>query len=170
MVEAASPAQQSASPDLSLSTKAFQPGAIIPKQFACDGLDASPDLDWLNAPQRTRSFVLIVEDPDAPGGTWVHWVVYDLPAGTHHLREGVPKRSNIQAGGRQGDNDFDEIGYNGPCPPPGRPHRYFFRLYALDTLLTLKGRVTEAAVEQAMKGHVLAQGELMGTYNRSDKR
>ncbi|HMD98094.1 MAG TPA: YbhB/YbcL family Raf kinase inhibitor-like protein [Terriglobia bacterium] len=170
MVEGASPAQQSSSPNLSLSTKAFKPGASIPKQFACDGLDASPDLDWSNAPQNTRSFVLIVEDPDAPGGTWVHWVVYDLPAGTHRLPEGVPKRSDIQAGGRQGGNDFGEIGYDGPCPPPGRPHRYFFRLFALDNFLNLKGRVTKAAVEQAMKGHVLEQGELMGRYERNDRQ
>jgi Raf kinase inhibitor-like YbhB/YbcL family protein len=170
MVEAASLAQQGASPNLSLSTNAFKPGAIIPQQFACGGLDASPDLDWSNAPQKTTSFVLIVEDPDAPGGTWVHWVVYDLPAGIHHLPEGVPKRNDIQGGGRQGDNDFDEHGYSGPCPPPGRPHRYFFRVYALDTFLNLKGRVTKAAVEQAMKGHVLAQGELMGRYDRNDKR
>jgi Raf kinase inhibitor-like YbhB/YbcL family protein len=169
-VEAGSPAQQGVSPDFSISTTAFKPGAIIPKQFACDGLDTSPALDWSNAPQKTRSFVLIAEDPDAPGGTWVHWVVYDLPAGAQHLPEGVPKQRDVQDGGRQGHNDFDELGYNGPCPPPGRPHRYFFRLYALDTFLNLKGRVTKSAVEQAMQGHVLAQGELMGRYSRNEKR
>ncbi|MGO9269716.1 MAG: YbhB/YbcL family Raf kinase inhibitor-like protein [Terriglobia bacterium] len=167
--EAALPAQQSASPRLSLNAKSFKPGATIPKQFACDGVDASPEIDWSNAPQKTRSFALIVEDPDAQGGTWVHWVVYDLPAGTHHLPEGVAMRSDIQAGGHQGYNDFDHVGYSGPCPPPGAPHRYFFRLYALDTFLNLKGRVTKAAVEQAMKGHVLAQGELVGRYDRNDK-
>ena len=167
--QAAAP-PQGASPRLSLTTKAFNPGGIIPKQFACDGVDSSPDLEWSNAPQTTRSFALIVEDPDSPGGTWVHWVVYDLPAGTHNLPEGVAKRSDIQTGGRQGYNDFDRLGYNGPCPPPGAPHRYFFRLYALDTFLNLKGRVTKAAVEQATKGHVLAEGELMGRYGRNDER
>jgi Raf kinase inhibitor-like YbhB/YbcL family protein len=167
MRESSSPDQHSASPSLSLTTKAFKPGALIPKQFACDGLDASPDLDWSSAPQETRSFALIVEDPDAPGGNWVHWVVYNLPASTHHLSEGVPKRSDIQAGGRQGQNDFGAVGYNGPCPPAGRPHRYFFRLYALDTFLNLKTQVTKAGLEQAMKGHVLAEGEVMGRYNRN---
>ena len=139
---------------------------MLPKEFSCEGRDASPELEWRNAPQGTRSFALIAEDPDAPGGTWVHWVVYDLPAAVHQLSEGVPKRSEIQGGGRQGDNDFGRVGYGGPCPPPGSPHRYFFRLYALDTVLDLKGAVNKAEVEQAMKGHVLAQAELMGRYAR----
>jgi len=164
--EDASPAVGSDSTSLTLTTKAFQANGPIPQPYSCEGPDISPELDWSNAPAKTRSFALILEDPDAPGGTWVHWVVYDLPAGAHHLQAGIPRRDDIEGGGRQGDNDFGRVGYNGPCPPPGPPHRYFFRLYSLDTVLNLRGRVQKIAAEQGMKGHVLAQTELMGTYQR----
>jgi hypothetical protein len=164
--EATPQGQQSASSGMFLTTNAFKPGAMMPKEFTCDGVDSSPELDWSNPPEKTRSFALIVDDPDAPAGTWVHWVVYDMPAGTRHLPEGVPKRDEIQSGGRQGINDFHEAGYNGPCPPPGGPHRYFFKLYALDTFLNLKARSTKSGVERAMVGHVLAKSELMGRYGR----
>jgi len=155
-----------ASPGLTLTAKNLRAGARIPDAFTCDGRDVSPELEWSNAPQRTRSFALIVEDPDAPGGTWVHWVVYDLPAGAQRLPEGVPKQREIPDGGRQGYNDFGRVGYNGPCPPPGPPHRYIFRLYALDITLNLKGRVTRGAAEEAMQGHILAQTELTAEYQR----
>lgn len=151
---------------LELKSTAFKPGGEIPKKFTCDGPDASPALTWNEPPAGTQSFTLIMDDPDAPGGTWVHWVVYDLPPGTRELPEGVPKVGEIQGGGQQGRNDFPKIGYGGPCPPPGKPHRYFFKLYALDAKLNLKAGATKRDVEQAMKGHILTQAELMGRYGR----
>ena len=110
--------------------------------------------------------MLIADDPDAPAGTWVHWVLYDLPPATKELPEDLPKSQYIPGGGTQGLNDFKHLGYGGPCPPPGKPHRYFFKLYALDTILELKPGASKKAVEKAMEKHVLAQGELMGTYKR----
>jgi hypothetical protein len=107
-----------------------------------------------------------MDDPDAPVGTWVHWVLYDLPADAKELSEGVAKQEQLSNGARQGRNDFGKIGYGGPCPPPGKPHRYFFKLYALDAKLNLKAGATKAEVERAMKGHILAQGELIGKYGR----
>src|SRR5216683_6772325 len=122
---------------LQLTTSAFPSQGTIPKKFTCDGSDVSPPLAWSGAPPGTRSFALIVDDPDAPVGTWVHWVLYDLPANTKELAEGVPKQEQLSNGARQGRNDFRKIGYGGPCPPPGKPHRYFFKLYALDKKLDL---------------------------------
>ena len=149
-----------------LHTTAFKPGGDIPQKFTCDGSDASPALAWSEPPDGTQSFALIMDDPDAPMGTFVHWVVYDLPSATRLLLEGIPQGQELVGGGRQGRNDFPAIGYGGPCPPPGKPHRYFFKLYALDKKLDLKAGVTKPAVEQAMKGHILAQAELMGRYRR----
>lgn len=149
-----------------LSTTAFEPGGMIPKQFTCDGPDLSPALEWSGAPANTRSFSLIMDDPDAPVGTWVHWVVYDLPADTKQLGEGAPKDEQLLNGARQGRNDFRRIGYGGPCPPPGPAHRYFFKLYALDAQLNLKAGASKAEVEKAMAGHILAQASLMGRYQR----
>ena len=157
---------QQASGKLELKTTAFQPGGGIPKQFTCDGSDASPALSWSNPPAGTGSFALIVDDPDAPVGTFVHWVVYNLPPATRQLPERVPAKPEIRGGGLQGVNDFPKTGYGGPCPPPGKPHRYFFRLYALDSKLDLKAGASRAEVDMGMKGHVLAQAELMGTYGR----
>jgi Raf kinase inhibitor-like YbhB/YbcL family protein len=117
-------------------------------------------------PDGSKSLVLIAYDPDAPAGTWVHWVLYDLPPATKELPEDLPKSQYIPGGGTQGLNDFKHLGYGGPCPPPGKPHRYFFKLYALDTMLELKPGASKKAVEKAMEKHVLAQGELMGTYKR----
>jgi hypothetical protein len=151
---------------LEISSAAFSAGETIPKKFTCDGPDASPKLTWSVPPERTQSFALIMDDPDAPVGTWVHWVLYDLPADTRELAEGVPKQEQLPNGGRQGRNDFGKIGHGGPCPPPGKPHRYFFKLYALDAKLNLKAGATKAEVERAMKGHILAQAELMGRYGR----
>ena len=149
-----------------LQSTAFQSGGDIPKRFTCDGPDVSPALSWSDPPGAAQSFALIADDPDAPVGTWVHWVLYDLPASARELPEGVPKESEPKSGGRQGTNDFRKIGYGGPCPPKGKPHRYFFKLYALDSKLNLKPGATTNAVEQAMKGHVLARAELMGRYGR----
>jgi Raf kinase inhibitor-like YbhB/YbcL family protein len=150
----------------SLKSSAFKPGGEIPRKFTCQGSDVSPALAWSGAPGSTISFALIADDPDAPVGTWVHWVLYELPANATQLPEDVPKTEKIPAGGVQGINDFKNIGYGGPCPPSGKPHRYFFKLYALDSVLNLKPGMRKGDVEAAMKGHILAQTELMGTYKR----
>jgi Raf kinase inhibitor-like YbhB/YbcL family protein len=151
---------------LQMASPVFAARETIPKKFTCDGPDVSPKLTWNEPPSNTQSFALIMDDPDAPVGTWVHWVLYDLPAETRELAEGVAKQEQLSNGARQGRNDFGKIGYGGPCPPPGKPHRYFFKLYALDAKLSLKAGATKADVERAMKGHVLAQAELMGRYGR----
>jgi Raf kinase inhibitor-like YbhB/YbcL family protein len=149
-----------------LATAAFSAGGAIPRKFTCDGPDVSPKLAWSDPPGKTQSFALIMDDPDAPAGTWVHWVIYDLPADTRELAEGVAKQEQLSNGARQGRNDFGKIGYGGPCPPPGKPHRYFFKLCALDAKLDLKAGATKADVERAMKGHILTQAELIGRYAR----
>jgi Raf kinase inhibitor-like YbhB/YbcL family protein len=149
-----------------LNSTAFQPGGDIPAKYTCSGADVSPALSWTDPPPGTQSFALITDDPDAPVGTWVHWVVYDLPATARQLPEGVSKTDAVSGGGLQGQNDFRKTGYGGPCPPPGKPHRYYFKLYALDSKLNLKPGATKKAVEQAMQGHVLGQSELMGKFRR----
>ncbi len=151
---------------LELKTTAFPPGGTIPTQLTCGGANVSPSLSWNPPPPRTQSFVIIVDDPDAPAGTWVHWVVYNLPPSARQLPERVPPGEAVAGGGKQGGNDFNVNGYAGPCPPPGKPHRYFFRLYALDTTLDPHAPVHRRDVDSAMKGHVLAQAELMGTFGR----
>jgi len=149
-----------------LSSTAFPPGGDIPSKYTCSGADVSPALSWTDPPAGTQSFALIADDPDAPVGTWVHWVAYDLPAGARQLPEGVPKTDAIAGGGVQGQNDFRKTGYGGPCPPPGKPHRYYFKLYALDSKCNLKPGAAKKAVEQAMQGHILAQAEVMGRFQR----
>ncbi len=151
---------------LKLTSPAFETGGTIPKKFTCDGPDVSPALKWSDPPSGTQSFAVIMDDPDAPMGTWVHWVLYDLPAEARELPEGVPKQSELSSGARQGRNDFPLVGYGGPCPPRGPAHRYFFKLYALDGKTGLKAGATKADLEKAMKGHILGQGELMGRYKR----
>ena len=151
---------------LQVTSTAFSPGGMISKKFTCEGADVSPQLAWNDPPAGTESFALIADDPDAPVGTWVHWVLYDLPASTREFDEGVPKQEQLPSGARQGRNDFGKIGYDGPCPPPGKPHRYFFKLYALDTKTNLRAGATKADVERALKGHSLGQAELMGRYGR----
>jgi len=151
---------------LQVTSAAFNKGGPIPKKCTCDDADASPPLMWSAAPAATKSFALIVDDPDAPAGTWVHWVIYDLPADARGLSAGMSKQAELADGARQGTNDFRKTGYNGPCPPPGKPHRYFFKVYALDTRLGLKGGASKPDVEKAMRGHILAQGELVGLYAR----
>jgi hypothetical protein len=149
-----------------MTTTAFSSGGTIPKNYTCDGPDLSPPLTWKDPPAGTQSFALIADDPDAPSGTWVHWVIYNLPSTAKELPEGVQKAEKLPDGATQGRNDFRKIGYGGPCPPPGKPHRYFFKLYALDTKLSLKPGATKAEVESAIKGHTLAQTEIMGKYGR----
>ncbi len=149
-----------------LETKAFAKGGDIPPKYTCSGEDVSPALSWTGAPQGTKSFALIVEDPDAPSGAFTHWVIYDLPANAHQLPENVAKTDDVSGGGRQGRNDFRRPGYGGPCPPPGKPHRYFFRLYALNSALNLPAGASKREVESAMRGRVLAQAELMGKFAR----
>ena len=151
---------------LTLTSAAFRDGETIPVVHTCDGEDLSPPLAWSGAPVETRSFALICDDPDAPRGTWVHWLLWNLPADAVELGQGIPPRPELPSGARQGLNDGGDLGYSGPCPPPGPPHRYFFRLHALDTSLNLPPGVNRSDSEAAMGGHVLAQGSLMGTYGR----
>ena len=150
---------------LQLSSTAFSNGGDIPVKHTCDGNDVSPALSWSDAPKDTKSLALIMDDPDAPSGTFTHWLLYAIPANTQQLPEGVPadEQTNV---GRQGRNGFGRTGYGGPCPPPGRPHRYFFKLYALSSDLNLKGGASRNELESAMKGHVIAHTELMGRYQR----
>ena len=169
-----------------IESPAFQDKGKIPVQYTCDGAgrsggdrplgqpvpgdwpgaDLSPPLTWSDPPPGTQSFALISDDPDAPIGTWVHWVVYGLPAGSRELREGIPKTETLADGTQQGITDFGRPGYNGPCPPAGKPHRYFFKLFALDTALALPPKMTKTDLLVAMNGHILAQAELVGTYQR----
>jgi Raf kinase inhibitor-like YbhB/YbcL family protein len=151
---------------LKVSSSAFKEGQTIPVRHTCDGEDISPPLKWDLVPEGTRSLALITDDPDAPVGTWVHWVLYNLPASVTELSEKVPTDEAIPNGGRQGLNDFGRIGFGGPCPPRGSVHRYFFKLYALDTDLSLKPRATKKDLTEAMTGHILGEGQLMGIYKR----
>ncbi len=151
---------------MDLKSSAFQRGGDIPRKYTCDGTDLSPPLKWEGAPSGTTSCALIADDPDAPVGTWVHWVLYDLPADTKELPEGLQRSENLPQGGKQGINDFKKIGYGGPCPPPGPAHRYFFKLYALGASTNLKPGATKQELLEAMKGHILAETELIGRYKR----
>jgi Raf kinase inhibitor-like YbhB/YbcL family protein len=147
-----------------MSCAALERGGDIPKKFTCDGPDSSPPLTWTDPPSGTQAFALIVDDPDAPAGTWVHWILYNLPASARGLPEAVAKDRQLSDGARQGRNDFGKFGYNGPCPPRGAPHRYFFKLYALDCRVNLKPGATKSELERAMKGHMLAEAELAGRF------
>src|SRR5262249_29435611 len=149
-----------------LTTPTFASGGRIPTPCTCDGENRSPGLQWPAIPVGTRSCAPLCDDPDARGNTWVHWVLFNLPADAIELKEGVPKVPALPSGARQGSNDRDEIGYAGPCPPAGQPHRYFFRLYALDCMLNLSPGVKRPELDQAMTGHVLAEAAVMGTYAR----
>ena len=151
---------------LQITTPAFAAGQPIPRRHTGEGQNLSPALQWSDVPPAAKSLALICDDPDAPMGTWVHWVIYDLPPATAGLSEDVPKSPELANGARQGVNDYNRIGYGGPCPPPGKPHRYFFKLYALDTKPDLKPGLTKKDLLKAMEGHVLAEGQLMGTYQR----
>ncbi len=147
-------------------SSAFEKGGTIPGRYTCDGPDLSPPLTWSGAPAGTKSFALICDDPDAPMGTWVHWVVYNIPPDRNKLPEGMDNSPILAGGILQGTNDFRRTGYGGPCPPRGPAHRYFFKLYALDDTVDLRPGATKRDLEKAMKGHIIAEAELMGRYGR----
>ena len=149
-----------------IKCETFQPESQIPTRHTCDGPDLSPALVWQDPPPNTNSFALISDDPDAPMGTWVHWVIYDIPPSLRKLQEGIPKVEVLADGSKQGITDFGKAGYGGPCPPPGKPHRYYFRLYALDTVLNLPPKQTKAKLLKAIEGHILAEAQIMGYYQR----
>ena len=151
---------------LSVSSPVFQEGHRIPAKYTCQGQDISPQLAWSGSPAGTQSLALIMDDPDAPGGVFTHWVLFNIPPDSHELPEAVHVQARLSSGALQGNNDFGKIGYGGPCPPPGRAHRYQFILYAIDQTLDLKAGASKEQVLNAMQGHIIAQGQLTGTYQR----
>ena len=151
---------------LTVSSSAFHEGAEIPARYTCEGQDISPPLNWSEPPAGTKSIALIVDDPDAPGGVFTHWVLFNLPSQTTELAEAMPAQAELPSGAQQGKTDFGRAGYGGPCPPPGRPHRYQFTVYALDQTLDLKAGASKGELLSAMSGHILAQGRLTGIYQR----
>ena len=155
---------------LQLTSSAFQSEGNIPRQFTCEGDDVSPELKWTNAPAGTKSFALIVHDPDAPRpGGFTHWVAYNIPANVNQIPQGTPRGDKLPGGGLQGKNDSGQNGYMGPCPPSGT-HRYYFYLYALDTELNLQPGASKDEVEKAIKDHILAKTELMGRYKKGSEK
>lgn len=150
---------------MEIISSAFKEGESIPSKFTCDGIDISPQLAWSQIQPGTKSFALICDDPDAPSGTYVHWVIFNLPASVRELSENIPKKETLENGAIQGKNDFGKTGYGGPCPPGGT-HRYYFKLYALDTILEGKPGMTKRELLKIMDSHVLEEGQLMGRYKR----
>ncbi len=154
-----------------LSSESFQAGEPLPAEYTCKGANISPELHWTGVPEKTKTFALICDDPDAPGRIWVHWVIFNIPIekevfkSTFKLLEAFPKKEISDKGIRQGTNDFGKIGYDGPCPPGG-VHRYYFKLYALDQALELKAGASKLQLLEAMKGHILAETQLMGTFSK----
>ena len=151
--------------ELKITSTAFSEGSMIPKRHTCDGEDVSPPLAWTGVPDGTKSLAIICDDPDAPMGTWVHWVLFNIPAGIKDLPANISPKSVIESGAKHGKNDFRKLGYGGPCPPGGT-HRYYFKLYALDTEINLDSGITKVQLLKAMEGHILAEGQLMGRYRR----
>ena len=151
--------------EIKITSSAFEEGGMIPSKYTCDGADVSPPLRWEEIPGGTRSVALIGDDPDAPMGTWVHWVLFNLPADTKELAENIPPEETLTNGAKQGISDFGRIGYGGPCPPSGT-HRYFFKIYALDIELDLESGANKHQLLMAMEGHILGQGQLIGKYKR----
>ncbi len=150
---------------INLYSNNFENNGYIPTKYTCEGKDISPQLHWEGIPDGTKSIAIICDDPDAPMGTWVHWVIYNIPPESNSLKEDFPKVSKTESGILQGINDFRRIGYGGPCPPPGKPHRYFFKIYALDTTIDVKNLTKEKLLEK-MEDHILGYGELIGLYKR----
>lgn len=150
---------------MEITSSSFNHEGMIPAKYTCDGQNISPPLSWSQAPEKVKSFALICDDPDAPAGIWVHWVLFDLPANVNTLPEKVSRQEEIAGLGKNGKNTSGRYGYDGPCPPGGT-HRYYFKLFALDTMLNLKAGVTKEDLLKAMKGHVLAEAQLMGKYKR----
>jgi len=157
-------AQKQAEAKFQLTSSSFAADSGIPAQYTCAGADASPALAWTEPPAGTQSFALIVDDPDVPKKTVIHWLLYDLPPATRALPEGVPTQAKLPDGSRQGKNDHGKIGYSGPCPPPGAAHHYFFKLYALDYKTGVKPKAKVVDVESAIKGHILAETELIARF------
>ena len=151
---------------MQLTSTAFAEGAVIPKRYTADGDNLSPPLAWSGAPGNTQSFALVCEDPDAPRGTWIHWVLYDLAADSSGLAEGASPKGSLPKGAKEGVNSWSKTGYGGPSPPPGKLHRYVFKLYALDAALTLQDKASRQQVEEATKGRLLASAQLTGKYGR----
>ncbi|MHC4159058.1 MAG: YbhB/YbcL family Raf kinase inhibitor-like protein [Planctomycetota bacterium] len=151
--------------EIKVTSSAFAEGSLIPPKYTCDGADISPPLQWDSAPEAARSIALISDDPDAPMGTWIHWVLFNLPPDTKELAENIPPDETLPNGAKQGTSDFGRIGYGGPCPPGGT-HRYFFKIYALDTVIDLPAGAGKAQLIKAMEGHILGQGQLIGKYKR----
>jgi Raf kinase inhibitor-like YbhB/YbcL family protein len=154
------------SKSMTISSESFEPGHDIPMKYTCDGEDMSPQLSWDGAPEGTETFTLIMDDPDAPGRTFTHWVLYNISASRSELPEGVTAEKLVKKGCSQALNDFRMAGYGGPCPPPGKPHHYHFKLYALNTELDVPSGMPRSAIEAAMRGHVLAETEIVGLYKR----
>jgi len=152
--------------NMEVKSTAFQEGAMIPKLYTCDGQDISPPLSWSGVPAKAKSIALIMDDPDAPRGTWDHWVLFNIPPDTKSLAQNIPRTPSLTNGAKQGNNSWPKLGYGGPCPPGGT-HRYYFKVYALDIVLTLKTGITKAQLLKAMEGHILAEGQLMGRYTRN---
>lgn len=150
---------------MEITSSAFNEGSMIPAKYTCDDIDISPPLKWSKAPEGTKTFAIICDDPDAPAGTWVHWVLYNLPADTNELSEDIPTVESLSNGAKQGKNDFGRIGYGGPCPPGGT-HRYYFKIYALAEKLNIESGVTKSELLKAMQGKILSEGKLMGRYKR----
>jgi Raf kinase inhibitor-like YbhB/YbcL family protein len=150
---------------ITVTSPVFGEGEMIPRQYTCDGKDISPPLSWSGLPEEAKSIALICDDPDAPMGTWVHWVLFNLPGNADGLPEDVPASKTLDNGARHGKNDFQRFGYGGPCPPGGT-HRYYFKVYALDTVLEHEPGITKAGLLKAMESHILAEGQLMGRYQR----
>ncbi len=151
--------------EIKITSTAFSEGSMIPKRYTCDGEDVSPPLAWTGVPEGTKSLALICDDPDAPVGTWVHWVLFNIPADMQEVPANIPPEKIIKNGARHGTNDVRKLNYGGPCPPGGT-HRYYFKLYALDTEIDLESGVTKAQLLKAMEGHILAEGQLMGKHKR----
>ena len=150
---------------MKIFSQSFKEGEMIPGKYTCDGVNISPQLAWSSAPEGTKSFAVICDDPDAPAGTWVHWVMFNIPANVNQLSETIPPSDTLPDGSKQGKNDFGKIGYGGPCPPGGI-HRYYFKIYALDVMLVLNPGIRKPELLKAMEGHILSEGQLMGRYTR----
>jgi Raf kinase inhibitor-like YbhB/YbcL family protein len=159
-------AQEQIGGTLQIESDAIKAGGTIPQQYTCDGEDLSPPLSWSEPPAGTQSLVLVCVDPDAPAGTWDHWLLFNIPAGTRSLPEGISADPVVEGLGTHGSNSWQRLGYGGPCPPQGAAHRYIFKLYALDTSLEIDPGASRKDVEKIMQGHILAEGQLLGSYGR----
>ena len=151
---------------LEIKSDSFEENGYIPAIYTGLSSDISPELNWEEVPQGVKSFAIIMDDPDAPAGTWVHWVIYNIPSSSRGLDKDVSKRERLSDGTRQGINSFGKVGYGGPYPPPGSAHRYFFKLYALDVMLSLGPGATKEELLGAVKGHILAEAQIIGLFKR----